>query len=649
MILVQLDRVSKAYGANEILTDISWQINDDARVGLIGPNGCGKTTLARLITGEEGPTTGIVSRARSVAVGYLQQEPALAPGSTVRDHVLAADRTLVDMRARLAELEHRIAALGDEAGEADLRAYGTLHDQYEHHGGYEYEALCEMVLDRLGLGPAEYERPVELLSGGQQSRLELAALLVRRPGLLVLDEPTNHLDIQAIEWLEGFLSSYAGAVIVISHDRAFLDRIVAEVVEIEEHRLVFYPGNYSAYTTQKAERAARREKEYRQQQELIERTEEFIRRNIAGQKTKQAQSRRKMLAKLERLAPPRMQRSVRLSFPVGRRGGNEVLEVRDLSKGYNDLRLFDGLSFTIRRSERVGIVGPNGSGKSTLLRLLVGEEEPDAGSIRVGTGVDAAYFDQRREGLDLGATVIDEVWSVRPALTVEQIRGYLGSFLFSEDEQFRAVGTLSGGEQSRVALAKLILGQINLLILDEPTNHLDIPSRLALEAALERFEGTLIVVSHDRALLRKLTTRILLIEGGAARMHDMGYGALERKLAEERTPARPAPKAEEEAKAPALPAAPSDKAARIAEYDRRRQHDRRRRQRERRWEEIEARIMDLENRLAVIDDQIATPENAADWEKLRDLVDERRRTKEAVDALYEEWAAMERSSRAGIE
>jgi ATP-binding cassette subfamily F protein 3 len=374
----------------------------------------------------------------------------------------------------------------------------------------------------MGFSADDYTQPVELLSGGQQSRLTLAALLVRRPDVLILDEPTNHLDIEATEWLEGFLSSYNGAVIVVSHDRVFLDRVVTEIVEIERLGLVQYVGNYTAYTVQKAERREQAAKAYEMQREMIERTEDFIRRNIAGQKTKQAQGRRKQLDKLERLTPPSLQRSVSLSFVSSHRGGNEVVEVRSLSKAYNSLRLFGDLSFLVRRGERVGIIGPNGSGKSTLLRMLIGEEEPDSGVVRFGAGIEAGYFDQRREGLDQTNRVIDEVWSVKPALTTEQIRSYLGSFMFSEEEQFRIIGTLSGGEQSRVALAKLVLGQVNFLMLDEPTNHLDIPARLALENALERYEGTLLVVSHDRAFLRRLTTRIVRIEDGAAHVFDMG-------------------------------------------------------------------------------------------------------------------------------
>lgn len=654
MVLVQLDHVSMSFGANDVLVDVSWQIKDGARVGLIGPNGCGKTTLARIITGEYAASGGAVSRVKGIRTGYLEQEASVPSDHTARSYVLEADRILVELHEQMTGLERKIA--DETASDGEFARYGAMRDEYAHRGGYRYESRCEMVLHRLGFGERDYDRPVEVLSGGQSSRLALAALLVREPDLLVLDEPTNHLDIEATEWLEGFLASYPGAVVMISHDRVFLDRVVAEIVEIEDHRLRTYTGNYTAYTRQKAERRAQQDKAYELQRQLIERTEEFIRRNIAGQKTKQAQARRKQLEKTERLAPPSRKRSVRLSFVASHRGANEVVEVRHLSKSFGSLSLFDDLSFLVRRGDRVGVTGPNGSGKTTLLRMLVGDIEPEVGSIRFGVGIEAGYFDQRREGLEETNAVIDEVWSVKPSLTVEEIRAYLGSFLFSEDEQFRIVGTLSGGEQSRVALAKLVLGEVNLLIVDEPTNHLDIPSRVALEDALERFDGTLIVVSHDRAFLRRLTTRVVRLEGGRAHVFDMGYRAYEVRMAQERArqaeltvPAEDEPSSVSRAvAAEGAGTSARDKTARVAAYERKKAQERKRRRRERRFAEIEGRIMSLENHLVELDEQLGAPENAADWERLRDLAQERKTTKHKLDALYEEWATMERSSSAGL-
>jgi len=646
MILFQFDHVHKSYGADDILVDITWQIPDDARIGLIGPNGAGKTTLAKLLTGAEVPSAGSVHRHGSVSVGYLKQEPALPIDSTVREYALASDQKLVDLRNRLRALEHRLGS--GEASESETHRYGTLQDEYRHLGGYEYEAHVATVLSKLGFREQEYDRPLHVLSGGQQSRLELAALLIRRPDLLVLDEPTNHLDIQGIEWLETFLSAYSGAVLVISHDRVFLDRVVNRIVEIEDTSIEEYIGNYSAYVEEREQRRTRQRKLYEEQRELIERTEDFIRRNIAGQKTKQAQARRKMLEKTERLIPPTKQRHVRLNFPVSRRGGNQVLEVRGLAKSYGSQSLFDDLSFLVRRGERIGVVGPNGSGKSTLLRIIIDEEIADAGTIRIGTGIEVGYFDQRREGLNEANSVIDEVWAMKPSMTIGEVRSYLGTFNFSEDEHFRTIGTLSGGEQSRVALAKLILDQTNFLILDEPTNHLDIPSRLALEAALERYEGTLFMVSHDRAFLRKLTNATIVIENGRAQHYEFGYRAYEDHVAR---------KADEERDddinvAPALTTAQtsepdSEKAARVREHQRRKEDQRRRERRERRWAEIESSIMDIEDAVARLNDEMARPDIAADWQKLGELTGEREKKQRELEVLYEEWAELEHHSSAG--
>jgi ATP-binding cassette, subfamily F, member 3 len=640
MVLYQFNNVGKSYGADEILADVNLQITDGCRIGLIGPNGSGKTTIAKILTGEELPSSGSLQKQRDASVGYLRQEPELPDGITLREYALQADAELLDIRHQLRELEHRIAT--GEASNTVTTRYGVLQEQYLHRGGYEYEATVETVLSRLGFRENEYDRQVSVLSGGQLSRLDLAALLVRKPNLLVLDEPTNHLDIQGIEWLEGYLRTYSGGVVVISHDRVFLDAVVNRIVEIEGLYTADYVGNYTAYLQLREERRIRQQKLYTEQRETIERTEDFIRKNIAGQKTKQAQGRRKLLEKVERLQPPSQQKHVRLRFPVSRRGGNQVLEVANLAKSFTDLTLFEDLSFTIRRGEWVGVVGPNGSGKSTLLRLITGEEPSDGGMIRIGAGIEVGYFDQRREGLNHANTVIDEVWEMKPSMKIGEIRGYLGSFMFREDEQFRVIGTLSGGEQSRVALAKLILDQTNFLILDEPTNHLDIPSRMALESALEHYEGTLFFVSHDRAFLRKLTNATIVIEDGKAKHYEYGYEAYEHHIAQKSA-------AESEETVPVEIVVPADKADRVREHQRRREVQRKRERRERRWAEIEETIKDHEDRLAMLDDQMNDPELSADWKKLGELTEEKRTVRKDMDTLYEEWAELEQHSSAGTQ
>jgi ATP-binding cassette, subfamily F, member 3 len=631
MVLLQLDHISRSFGAVDVLTDATLQVQDNSRIGLIGPNGSGKTTLARIMAGDIPPSTGSVSRTHSLSLGYLRQVPQLDGEKSVHVTMLEADMELVEMGREIADLEARIAT--GEASTDELERYGHLRDQFDHRGGYDYESRCETILGRLGFPQEMYTQSVGSLSGGQQSRLDLALLLLRRPDILLLDEPTNHLDIRATEWLEGFLSTYPGAVVVISHDRVFLDRVVTSIVEVEGGVLEGYPGNYTAYIALKTQRDAERLRAYEEQQEFIKKTEDFIRRNIANvKKTRAAQTRRRNLEKLVRLTPPRHRKPVNLRFNASNRGGNDVVEVRSLSKSYDGLRLFDNLSFMLRRGERVGIVGPNGSGKSTLLRLIVGEEEPDTGTVRYGVGVESGYFDQRMRDLDRTKTVIDEVWSVEPGLLTEQIRTYLGNFLFSEDEQFRDIAILSGGEQNRVALAKLVLSRKNLLILDEPTNHLDIPARLVLEGALDKFDGTLLVVSHDRAFLRRVTSRIMVIENGKAILHEYGYTGLEERAGADNGTST------------ATSDVPDEKAARIARYGERKEQDRIRRQRERRIAETEGTIATAEKRIEDIDAELSDPAKASEWSHLEDLSRERTETLGELDRLYEKWNELEASA-----
>ena len=632
MIILQLDHVSRLFGSDIIIEDVCLQVQDNARVGLIGPNGSGKTTLARILAGDLPPSTGSVIRTGSPSTGYLKQTPELDTSLTVWDTVYLADTQLHETSRAIQKLEALIAE--GNATDTDMRRYGTLRDQFHQIGGYDYEARCRTTLDRLGFPETMYTQPVRLLSGGQQSRLELAAILLRHPDILILDEPTNHLDIDATEWLESFLASYPGALVVISHDRVFLDKVVNEIVEVERHAATLYPGNYTRYMEQKADREAAQRKAYRLQQDEIRRTEEFVRRNIANvKKTKMAQSRQRTLDRMERITAPQTQRPVNLKFSARRRGGNNVLQIRDLTKSYGENTLFSDVSLTVRRGERLGIVGPNGSGKSTFIRLIVDEEESDTGEVMFGTGIEAGYFDQKLSGLDTSCTVIDEVWSVNPRLDLSEIRSFLGNFLFSEDEQFRIVGTLSGGEQNRVALAKLVLSHMNLLILDEPTNHLDIPSRLVLENALSQFDGTLVLVSHDRALLRNLTNRILWIEDGEAYLYEMGFGSFEEKRAEKKQLA--------EQNAKNRKTVSDDKAERIAEYERKKTEERERRRLERRLEETETAIADTEEQIRGFDTRLEEESGSSDWTHLQELTESRESARKHLDKLYELWTELE--------
>ena len=481
------------------------------------------------------------------------------------------------------------------------------------------------MLSGLGLDEESQTRPVAVLSGGEKTRVALARLLCGRPDLLLLDEPTNHLDIEATEWLEDFLTKYPGSVVVVSHDRYFLDRVVSEIVELEDRGLAHYKGTYSEYAPEKARREAQQRKRYEEQQAEIARIEDFIQRNIAGQKTKQAQSRRKRLAKTERLAPPKGERHVRLHFRPERRGGNEVLVCEGLTKRYGDRTLFEDLTWMVRRGERMGIIGPNGTGKTTLLRLLLDHETPDAGTIRFGSEIHVGYYDQERLDLNVRHSVLEEVWAMDPRRPEGEMRTFLGAFLFSGDDVFKRIGSLSGGEQSRVSLCKLILSRANLLILDEPTNHLDIPSRMALEAALMHYEGTILTVSHDRYFLNRLVNRILFMGMGKSRLYEGGYAYFERKRREERELGGNASSED------------ADKEGRRRAFQKKREAERSRARAERRLSEVEQAIYEAEEKIARIEETLAEEEVASDWNRLDRLLRERKEGTAKLEALLEEW------------
>ena len=521
--LLRLDDVYKSYGATEVLRAVTFQINPRERVGLVGRNGAGKTTIFRLVTRQEETDRGEVVLLRGLRIGLLEQQPTFEGELSVRDEALNVFTEIRAMEEEMTRLEHAMSETKGDALDEAMHSYSDLRHAYEFAGGFSYHARAEAVLAGLGFSDDELDKPAEQLSGGQKARLALAKLLLSEPDVLLLDEPTNHLDVNAVEWLEDFLSEYKSAFVIISHDRFLLDRTATKIIEVDGGRATVYPGNYSAYTRQREERRLVQAREYEEQQELIARTEDFIRRNIAGQKTKQAKSRRKMLERIERVDAVRDERVGDFRLQGVARTGDNVLSVTDLSIGYGTDALASGISFLLRRSERLGIIGPNGSGKTTFLKTVLGELQSISGGLTWGANVNIEYFDQELSSLDLGSTVIEEIFSVAPRATPGELRSYLAKFLFTGDDILKPVAALSGGEQSRLALAKLIYSRANVLVMDEPTNHLDIPSREALEAALAQFPGTIITVSHDRYFLDKLATEILHFENGAATYHNGSY------------------------------------------------------------------------------------------------------------------------------
>ena len=514
MPIVKLDHVSKSYGANLVLDDICWQVSAKDRVGLIGDNGTGKTTLFKIMVGEISRYKGTVDRAKRARIGYLHQEPEFDSQMKLRGAVqMAAFGHMHDLEKHMELLTQK---MGDpeEDQTTVLDQYARLQERHETYGGYDYEHRIDSVLGGLGFTQADFQLPVGVLSGGQKGRAALAHLLLMEPDLLLLDEPINHLDLAGTEWLEGFIASeYKGAVVVVSHDRYFLDKVVTKVVELQNYKLEEYGGNYTKYLFLKERKLLVQRRKYRRQQEEIAHDEEFIRRYKAGQRTREARGREKKLARMELIDKPQLQtKKIKLEFTTDVRGGDDVLQLMGVEKRYGDKVLFKNMNLEVYRHDRVGIIGPNGVGKTTLLRLILGQEKPTTGKVKVGYNLRVGYYDQEHARLNLDNTVLDELWELRPDDTRGEVRSYLGRFLFSGDDVFRPIRELSGGEQSRVALAKLLLEKANFLILDEPTNHLDISSKEVLEEALLDYPATSIIVSHDRYFLDKIVNKIFFME-----------------------------------------------------------------------------------------------------------------------------------------
>lgn len=506
--------LSKVYGAVEIFHGLTFHLQRGQRIALAGVNGAGKSTLLRILAGREEPDEGKTVRAHGLRMAYLSQEVDLELGGPLLEVARSAFPDLQDMERRLRELEALLDAASADEWEALGRRYADLQTRYEVAGGYDYERRIRETLSGLGFSPVDWNRPAETLSGGERTRLALALALLRDPDLLLLDEPTNHLDIAAIEWLEGFLQRFRGTLIVISHDRRFLDHVATDTWDLDYGRLEKYPGNYSRFVELKAARQARQEAEYQAQQEYIAHEEEFIRRYRAGQRAREARGREKKLARLERLERPRLHRAMKFALQAGLRSGDVVLAAEGLSIGFPSRPpLFTCPELEIRRLERVALIGPNGCGKTTFLRTVLGRIPPQAGRLQLGHDVILGYLPQTHQDLDPEQTVLEAVLELCP-MAEERARNLLGRFLFSGDDVCKRLGDLSGGERSRVALARLTLTRANFLLLDEPTNHLDIPAREALEQVLSTYEGTILLVSHDRALIDALATQVWAVSEG---------------------------------------------------------------------------------------------------------------------------------------
>jgi ATP-binding cassette subfamily F protein 3 len=572
--LLTVADVAKYYADWEILRGVSFTVEANERVALIGRNGTGKTTLLRILAGLDAPDRGRVGIAGWARRAYLPQTPEGDSEAGVLDHMLTGAADLRTLETRMAELE-RLMGMPEVHDDADRMAgimeeYGHAREHFEHAGGFSIEHRARTVLTGLGFRDADFDRPLGVLSGGWRMRAELARALLREPDLLLLDEPTNHLDLATTEWLEDYLRSFAGACIIVSHDRYLLDAVTTRTLDLEDGRVESYPGAYSKYVTLKAERVALQQQTWERQQEEIAKYEDFIRRYKAGQRAAQAHSREKMVARVQEqmVQAPRREKDLRIGVTSAPASGRIVARLKRVAKRFDDRAVLDDVSLEVYRGDRIGLLGANGAGKSTLLRLLAGTEAPTSGTVTPGVNVRPRYFAQEStDTLDPERTVLEEILGDRPMLP-EQVRTYLGRFLFSGDDVFKRVGMLSGGERQRLSLAKLLLDDPNLLLLDEPTNHLDIPAREALEAALRDFPGTMIIATHDRYLLERIATRILTVEArGIADFHGTYHDLRERRARERaRRPGRTEPAAKPKKPGPAKPAKPTfeDIAAKIA-------------------------------------------------------------------------------------
>ncbi len=531
MTVLQVSDLGFGYGANQLFSNVTFSLAMGERAALLAPNGAGKSTLLRLIARELTPDTGMIVARKDVRIAYFRQSHELPPAGNVMDAFLSGFADILKLRHELVEAQHEAASGTDEA----LARLSRISDRYHIEGGDALERRVEMIAQHLGFGSADMERPLSSLSGGERGRLHLGVVLAQAPDLLLLDEPTNHLDLDTIDWLSQYLKNIPSAALVVSHDRAFLDAVCPVTMELGRKGFYVYPLSYSDYVVAREDELLRKRALSERQEAFIAKTEEFIRRNIAGQKTKQAQSRRKMLDKLEIEERPEdvwaVAERIRFRFQSVPRSGDIVLDARGLCAERGGRVLFSNFDVLVKRGDRIGIVGPNGSGKSTLLKLMAGKGEAgDEGAVKRGTNLSEGYFDQHLGSLDLNKTAVEEIRSVRGDMNVDVTRQYLSRFRFYGDDVFRKVSGFSGGERSRLSLAKLLLEPLNLLFLDEPTNHLDIPAAEILEEALSDFEGTVIFVSHDRRFLEGVASRILSVRDGRADAYPGGFADYEAHL-----------------------------------------------------------------------------------------------------------------------
>ncbi|MEH6987565.1 ABC transporter ATP-binding protein [Cytobacillus firmus] len=637
MILLQVNQLAKRFGADPILTNIKLEVQTRDRIALVGRNGAGKSTLLKIIAGHMAYDSGEIIKPKEVTIGYLAQNTGLESELSIWDEMLTVFSHLQKQEKQLRSLEEQMAdpdiLNNSDAYERVLKDYDKLQVDFKENGGYQYEADIRSILHGLNFSSMGYDTKISSLSGGQRTRLALGKLLLTKPDILILDEPTNHLDIETLSWLEQYLQGYSGAILIVSHDRYFLDKVVSQVYEISRHQIRKYPGNYSSYLDQKAANFEKEMKQFEKQQEEIAKLQDFIQRNLArASTTKRAQSRRKQLARMDVMDRPLGdEKSASFGFDIERQSGNEVLNIYSLAIGYEE-KVSENISMRLARGDSIALVGPNGIGKSTLLKTIIKKIPSFSGEIQYGSNVTIGYYDQEQAELTSNKRVLNELWDEYPLKPEKEIRTILGNFLFSGDDVLKTVSTLSGGEKARLALAKLMMQKSNFLILDEPTNHLDLDSKEILENALIDYPGTILFVSHDRYFINRITTKVVELSGSGATEYLGDYDYyVEKKQEQEELLAL-----NEQVDTTAPQPVKQDK----NNYQLDKEAKKLERQRKRRMEEIEEQIEALETVIDANDQLLCDPNVYQDHEKVMEITNETDEAKAKLEELMEEWTLL---------
>ena len=630
MIIAQGHDLEKQFGANTLFKNVNFSIDANARIGLIGPNGVGKTTLLKIMTGEEEATHGEFTINKNIAVGYIAQENALGESKTIWEEMLSVFAPLINMSQKIADLQKKMAASPQNA--ELLKQYDQLQFDFEQQGGYTYQADIKSILNGFNFPEATWSKKIGSLSGGEKTRLAFVKLLLRKPPLLLLDEPTNYLDLDTLDWLENYLKSYAGAILVVSHDQYFLDNLATQIFELQFGKLTVFKGNYSAYVAERQLRNRQQEEAYEKQQEKIKKDEEFIQKNIVRAKTtKRAQSRRKQLEKMDRITPPKHKNKVRINFTSERPSGKEVLILRNLTIGYPGKTMVHDISLQINKGDRVAVIGQNGIGKSTLLKTIMKKLKPQNGAIKYGAALDVGYYDQELQLLDPTKTVIDTVWDRHKTMPERDVRSILASFLFTAKDIDKTVGQLSGGQKARLTLTVLSLEHNNFLLMDEPTNHLDLEAKEVLEKALQDFDGTLLFVSHDRYFINQLANKIVEIKNGNAQVYEGDYNYyLNEKTKQNAVSASTSANEDTTVIDP-------EKNKNKLSYQEQKLRDSQKRKLQRAVENSENKIEELEKEQKDIQNQMADPEIATNFDKLGPLQEQLTEAQKQLAEANDAW------------